>query len=275
MRLFKKEKQTGEKVENLTQTVEADQEQFRTTLRIIQEMLQGTITAQVSVLNFAIDAIGRELEAETTARILYLHKIPDEQFRIPFDYPSQEIKEISLKDYNVIARPWDIRKMAGAARSVFQNGFQQKLDSINGILYPELKLAVIENGRHHTAAAWLKGTASADLTVMPLLSFFDQLTTDGAYWEFPGKGKLRGGEYRIAVLYELARRKWKLCLGDSFPEPPHKALTKEQKKRTVPEELFAVLCEQNDELFCLKHENEILSRHVEKLQAEIAELRKS
>lgn len=266
MQLFKKRKKAS---------AEDDREHFRTTFRIIKYMLEGTIPTQVSVLNFAIDAIGRELEAETTARILHLHQIPDEHFWIPFAFSSEEIKEVPLKDYNVIARPWDIRKMAGASRSVFQDGFQQKLDSFNGTLYPELKLVVMENGRHHTAAALLKGTASADLTVVPLTSFFDQLTTDGAYWRFPGKEKLRVGEYRIAVLYELARKKQELCPENSFPEPPHKAFTEKQKQNLIPENLFDVLREQNDELFCLKHENKILSSHVEKLQAEIAELRKN
>ena len=42
------------------------------------------VTVQAAFLDFAIHAIGRELEAETTARILHLSgEVPDERFELP------------------------------------------------------------------------------------------------------------------------------------------------------------------------------------------------
>lgn len=268
MRLFGKQ--------NHAITENTDQGSFKNTLHIVESTmdLEKSVTAQVAILDFAIDAIGRELEAETTARILHLRgELPDEYFKIPFDFPFEVTKRVNLKEYNVITRPWRIQKLAGAISSVFLYGFRQEMNLYDGTLYPELKLAIIGNGRHHTTAARMKGTASADLTVISLQPVFDQLSTDGAYWYFPNRAKSRVDEYRIAVLYELARKKYDLCQGASFPEPPHEALTDEQKQNPIPQNLLDVLRESNDEKYCLRHENEILINQVKRLESEVAQLK--
>jgi hypothetical protein len=256
-------------------TAKAKYSEMLSTIRKIMDY-EENITAKVAFLDFSIDAIGRELEVETTTRILYREgEVPDEDYNIPIIQECKATKRVLLREYNVITRPWDSEKLIKAIYSVFKNGFRQDWQSFNGELYPEIKLAVIANGQHHLTAARLKANASADLRIRPLEPYFDKLTTDGAVWHFTDQQDERVGEYRIAVLYELARQKYQLCQGISFSDPLHMPPELPENIVDTPWKVADLLQQKSDEIYCLRKENEILSRHVKKLESTLAESKES
>ncbi|BDF70316.1 hypothetical protein CE91St41_24570 [Oscillospiraceae bacterium] len=223
------------------------------------------VAARAAFLDFAIHAIGRELEAETTAPTLHLSgEVPDERFEIPNIPVNEESRKASLSAYNAITRPWYTVRLRTAVRQIFEHGFRQEEGYFTGTLYPEINLVAVSDGRHHLTAASMKGTASAKFWVTPLTPCFDTLRTDGAFWYFSEKQDAPVGEYRIAVLYELARQKQALNQSEAISEPPHGADTIEQPPEE-PWDAAALLQFKNEEIFCLRQEVEILKRHVERL----------
>ena len=223
------------------------------------------VAARAAFLDFAIHAIGRELEAETTARILHLSgEVPDERFEIPNIPVTEEYCKASLSAYNAIARPWNTVRLRTAVRQVFEHGFRQEEGYFTGTLYPEINLVVVSDDRHHLTAARMKGTTSAKLSVAPLTPCFDTLRTDGAFWYLSEKQDAPVGEYRIAVLYELARQKQALSQSEAISEPPHGAAALKQYPGE-PWDIARMLQYKNEEIFCLRQEVEILKRHVERL----------
>lgn len=254
-------------------TVAVAKQKYLDSICSIKSILEyeDSITAKVALLDFAIDAIGRELEAETTARILRLFgEVPDESFGIPEIPESKIVKRAILSNYNVITCPWDTRKLLNAVHSVFETGFRQDWASYNGVLYPEINLAIISNGRHHLTAARTMSNASADLTIYSLEPVFNKLETDGAYWIFPDKSNYPVEEYRIAVLYELARQKHSLCQNIPPPAPSHIPPTLPENFVDTHWKVADLLLHKNEEIYCLKKENEILTQHVKRLKAELA-----
>ena len=234
------------------------------TIKNILDYEKG-VTARAAFLDFAIHAIGRELEAETTARILHLSgEVPNERFEIPNILVTEEYRKASLSAYNAITRPWDTKRLRTAVRQVFEHGFRQEEGYFTGTLYPEINLVVVSDGRHHLTAARMKGTASAKLWVAPLTPCFDTLRTDGAFWYLSEKQDAPVGEYRIAVLYELARQKQALSQSEAISEPPHGAAALKQYPG-VPWDIARVLQYKNEEIFYLRQDVETLKRHVERL----------
>ncbi len=228
---------------------------------------------QISLLDFSINAIGRELEAEVTSRFL-CHDESEDDSKHPYEIylaekhgASETIKNAALSDYNVITQPWKRGSLLHAVDSVFRYGFLQSEGIYNGTLYQELGLVVIGDGRHHLTAARIKGTASADLRVYSLKPCFSTLTTDGSSW-FYEEEQDPVGDYRIALLYELARKRYQVCQGLLFPEPTHSPITQNElpfEITEVPQEVAESLQSKNDDLQYLSNENRILARHVNRL----------
>ena len=119
---------------------------------------------------------------------------------------------------------------------------------MTGTLYPEINLVVVSDGRQ---AARMRVTASAKLRVAPLAPCFNTLRTDGAFWYLSEKQDTPVGEFRIAVLYELARQKQSLSQSEAISGPPHWAAALKQLPGE-PWDIAWVLQYENEEIYCLR-----------------------
>lgn len=245
---------------------------FQRDLRNIMHLLdhESQSGMQVSLLDFAIEVIGRELEIETISGFLcrdWKEGEGEHRYEIPFvekHAGTETVKGAALSAYHVITRPWKRGSLLHAVNSVFRYGFLQSEGTYDGTLYQELGLVVIENGRHHLAAAHVRGTASADLQVYSLAPCFSRLTTDGGFWRCDEERE-PVKDYRIALLYELAHQRYNICQQQLFPEPIHCPAIPDGLHPDLPQKVFDLLQEKNDDLQYLKSENQILERHVNRL----------
>ena len=159
-------------------------------------------------------------------------------------------------------------KWFGALKTVIREGFRQSKGDYRGFFYEELKLIVITNGLHHSSIASLMGAGSAKVMFVRLADYFDKLTTDGAHWYFNDEiQKLVDdvGDYRIAVLYELAKRKHQLCKDAEFQLPHDAPIPHEVNE--LYDDLLAAQNEKNyyrNECRLLKSENERLKEQLRK-----------
>ena len=223
---------------------------------------------KVAAFDFVIRVIGRTLQAETVTDFVCANKsdVPSGlQFWIPFVTAAAKEKRVDLSPYHVISRPWERGRLSSSIYSVFRWGFQQELGYYNGKLYRELGIVVVENGRHHLTVAQLMGSATADLEIVELTPFFDALTTDGSKWFYEDR-EFPVGDYRIALLYELARQRAKLSTQEIFPEPQRKPfLTTDGCDEFLSANVLQHLTDINSDRQYLQEENTILLNHIERL----------
>lgn len=142
------------------------------------------------------------------------------KFPFPKTYEPTKIMNMPFGDNTVVSTPYDAKKWKTALRDLSANDFDQQHSTLNhysGNYYPDLKLIVIENGRHHAAAATLKQQGSADVTVWDLAQCYPYLYTDGAYWQDTSSGaerkryrERRVSDVRLAILYGMAQYRWEM-----------------------------------------------------------------
>lgn len=158
----------------------------------------------VEVYDFAIKAIGTELAISPTTKYL-LHGTRIDRDIIPYTKPYRE-KAVAIEGNAVWSFPYNQYKLKSAIYDIKNKGFINLQHNCTGVYYEELGLIHITNGFHHAAAAFFEKTGEVELEVIRLSDYFDSLTTDGAFW-ICSEGKTRCEDYRLAVLYELARRR--------------------------------------------------------------------
>lgn len=122
---------------------------------------------------------------------------------------------IDLTKCNVYTGCWSFDRIVASFDSTFANGYKQPSDS-NGVYYPELRLAIMLNGRHHSSWATYLETGRVKLRAISLRPFFEIAHTDGAFFyfknEYGEEEKLRTADYRMAVLFQLAKERSKIDL---------------------------------------------------------------
>ncbi len=204
----------------LHQTEDTDRERFNRSISAVHTLLLGTDSdlEKAAVYDFAIWAIGRSVAADSCSSLV-LGKYVQENCNIAYDSVFPTLPEascgtqlIDLAKCNAYTGCWSYRMPAGIT-SLFKSGYHQPKDS-NGVYYPELRFAVMYSGRHHTSWATFLNSCHVELEVVRLTPYFDIVTTDGAFYEYINEYSepkhIRGIDYRMAVLFQLARERGKL-----------------------------------------------------------------
>ena len=271
--MFKKSKGYLPKQRQKRNTEQDNKQAFYNALHAVEELLSFNqdkdISLQVAVYDFSIKAIAHEISANSACQLFRGEHCPySKDFRILPIMKGYKIESIQFAGYFVVAPVWKMIKWFGALKTVIKEGFRQSKGDYRGFFYEELKLIVITNGLHHSSIASLMGAGSAKVMFVRLADYFDKLTTDGAHWYF--NDEIQGlvddvGDYRIAVLYELAKRKHQLCKDAEF-QLPHDAPIPHEANELF-DDLLAAQNEKNyyrNECRLLKSENERLKEQLRK-----------
>lgn len=237
---------------------------------------ENNLVGKTAFLDFSIKVLCRELEAEDTA--LFLRRGVDRS-EDGFGYIPAEAQttrsNVPLAPYCVIARPYDDRKMARAVYSEFKHGHRADMTFSEGVLYEELGLVIIENSRHHNAVAKLKKQGFANcLDVVSLAEYFDTLETNGSEWRSTSNRQLRVTpcpDYRMALLYALAKKRHDLSQGFENTEPQAAADSSNASLAEPWPQNRLMLREMDDMIHVQKNELEMLRRHIDRLQRVIRE----
>lgn len=160
------------------------------------------------ILDFVIRVVRRDLVASKSARLFYTGEYPrDSLYWIPLTRFVDDIKSqtMDISDLDVITAPYQKSKMLGAVKDLNHAKFDQRLSNYTGEYYPEIDLAIISNGVHHTAAAKeMKQKVTIQADILPFAAAYGKLKTDGQKWFFPDGTEIRVGDYRLALLFTLA-----------------------------------------------------------------------
>ena len=219
-KLFKYKKNTVADIENKKRN------QFEKAIHTAELYLscnEYSIEEKKTILTYMMDVIKRDIQSEYIADLFY----NDESKRISLEFvPTlyfdkdgikhylefSECQEVSLKDNYVITFPWNCGRMGDNILNIIKNGFKNY--PINHIVYyyKELNICQVMNGNHSIAAGIYteKGTVLAKIVDMKPL--FENLKTDGAYYYIIHNNTIieKVQDFRIAVIFEIAKMKYKL-----------------------------------------------------------------
>lgn len=128
-------------------------------------------------------------------------------------------KHVDLAEVVTIVVPWKRGRMRAAIINVAKRGFNYDKDKHFPTLYfAELDLCYAMSGNHHIASGIIQKSGHVVAEEYNIATLFDHVTTDGGHWlNAHTKGRLTSSDtyvkvfdFRIAVLYELARMKYQL-----------------------------------------------------------------
>ncbi len=164
---------------------------------------------RIAILDYAIKAIKRDLIGEGLAQIVYGKEVPEWRAAFPISSQHKSRKHISidLSKTDILVTTWKEDRLSKAIQNLMAAPFDQGLDYYTATYYPEIELAIIGNGMHHTAVASVGASGVMDrCTVIHMTPAFDDVSTDGANWMNSKTGSIMGvDDFRFALLFTLAQ----------------------------------------------------------------------
>lgn len=233
-----------ERTEILRKTVELDRCRFQRAMSSVHSLFLGAITdmEKAAIYDFAIWAIGRDVAADGCSNLMLGKNVQENRdisYAVFPDIPEARggSQVVDLAKCNAYTGCWNPNRILTSVGSLFESGYHQPSDS-NGVYYPELRFAIMYNGRHHTSLATFLNDCKVNLEVIQLTPYFNAVNTDGAFYDYLNEYNepqhIRIGEYRMAVLFQLAKERARIeqtHIGDLFTrEMMHKHLQEESKQ---------------------------------------------
>ena len=183
------------------------------------------------VLHFAMEVIRNDLKYDQLTKMLYARKsfpswgwppfplvcLDGSGNRIEVFRDEGKRRTVSLADDCVLVLPWDLRRLQLSTEAVGTKGFQ--LDIAHW--FSPLDICYVSNGKHSIAAGVGHKSGHIEAVKHDASVLFDHVCTDGGHWRSRHTGEELGRvhDFRIAVLFELARQRRELAAGgDAGPE---------------------------------------------------------
>lgn len=168
-------------------------------------------------LDFVIDLVKADLQAELNAAVVYSSTFPPDRRRslmLPFIGWCQvsQVKINSAKN-TVVTNIYDHRKLVGAVKGIKEDGFISSPSLYNGVYYPELNMIIVSNGLHHSCVAEVMGESGFfKVDVYHLSELFPVVEIRGNEWVHKERpDDVRPVEdAKMAILFSLAKYKAEL-----------------------------------------------------------------
>lgn len=190
---------------------------------------------KLQIIDFLLNVIKKDIQIDLLSEIYYkceyeIRHIEDVGL-IPLKYLDENgivhrlepvgKKQIDLSKVVTVVVPWKRQWMKNAIITIANCGFRYKKEEHNLTWYfKELDLCYAKNGNHHFAAGIIQETGCIEADVYTIEQLFPHVKTDGAYWFNIHTGErlkmnikdedMEVFDFRVAVLYELAKLKYEL-----------------------------------------------------------------
>lgn len=228
--------------------------------------INDTIVGKIAYLSFVVDVICRELEADDTAAFVrtgIAEWSRSDQYTIPYKRQSELRENVPLTPYHVITRPWNDERLCRAVTSEFIYGHLRHEDDTDAILYKDLNLVVVSNGRHHQTVAKQKHQEFVKkLYVVEPSDYMDDLSTNGERWFYTDSAGIKQEcpckEYRMALIFTLSQKRKALSGGIEVSEREHTSPMSADEIAADEPRFVKLLKQKNDEIYILRKENELL-----------------
>lgn len=200
--------------------------EFEFTMDYVEFTLQfeKTIEDKINMIDFFMEMIRKDIQYDLMSKFLYNsmdgieidHPFPIEYFIDAPDVKNSAIlirkdKVIDLSKNTVILLPWDRYAFSGILKSINENGFKYIKSNHRGYFYSDVDICYVYNGNHSIATGIIKRQGQIKVKEYDIKGLFKDLATDGLSWYINGeKHETKVFDFRIAILYEIAKIKYNL-----------------------------------------------------------------
>lgn len=190
-------------------------------------------TERLQLINFLLNLIKKDIQVDLLSEVYYKNEfeITDltRECFIPLGYIDEngiahslepfEEKDVDLSKVVTVVIPWKRTRMRDAIINVAKYGFRFDKNNHNSSLYfKEIDLCYAKSGNHHISSGIIQNTGYLEARVYTIEQLFPHVKTDGEYWLNIHTGEklnlnneeVKVFDFRVAVLYELAKIKYQL-----------------------------------------------------------------
>lgn len=197
------------------------------------------VQEKLTLLNYILDAVREDLKTDLIGSILY-HKDKMNRFLdypiFPYYYVDEQgtkhnwhVKEtgertISLATDCVLTVPWEKGRLIHAVIASAKEAFRYDSKNQKAYYYHPVGICYIHNGKHSIAANVFHKKGTIQALEYDITALFPHVTTNGVHWLNAHTGevmelsaiepKKKVADFRVAILYEVAKMKWNLLHED-------------------------------------------------------------
>lgn len=186
--------------------------------------LEKSLEDKINMINFFMEVIRKDIQYDLMSKFLYSEMegiyidapFPLNLMSKDLDEPDKMIlirkdKIIDLSKDTIILLPWDRFRFSNTVRSIYKNGFKYMEHNHKAFYYSDIDLCYVHSGNHSITTGIIKREGTIKAEEYDIKRLFSVLTTDGLNWYINGEKQLnRVFDFRIAILYELAKIKYNL-----------------------------------------------------------------
>lgn len=188
---------------------------------------------RIALLGFLLEVIRQDLKMDLLSKVLYSGEhfeeevapiLPshyyDEAGYIVAVYPDRDIDGIlpiervtvNLVDNCVWVLPWNTKSLRGSILNLWRYDFRYDKNNHWAYYFTHMDVCFVYNGRHSAAAGIVNKKGNIEAVKVDVSRLFEHVSTDGAHWYYVHDGSIIGdvADFRIGILYEIARRKGQL-----------------------------------------------------------------
>lgn len=187
---------------------------------------EKNVEDKIVLLDYLLTVIREDLQTDILTTIIYSKEhfkgeLPTLMFPYYYDKEGKNhkvnesetpIKVVDLATDCVLVMPWRRDKLKTAIKELKNKVFSQSGNHI-ARYYSHIDVCYVYNGLHSTGAAIGHKKGKLKAYEVDVSKLFDHLHTDGEYWYNSHTNetyKMKVFDFRFAILYELAKMKYRL-----------------------------------------------------------------
>lgn len=187
--------------------------------------LEKNLEDKINMIKFIMGVVKNDIQYDLISKFLYSDM---EEIKItapiPISLMSKNLhdhdkmilissdKMVDLSKDTIILLPWDRFRFPDTVRSIYKDEFVYIESNHKAYYYSDIDLCYVHNGNHSITTGIIKKEGIIKADEYDIKGLFKNLTTDGASWYINNdKEPLKEVfDFRIAILYELARIRYNL-----------------------------------------------------------------
>lgn len=202
---------------------------FYHTIQLAEIWLEEEKNAEdkIVLLDYLLTVIREDLQSDVLTTIIYSKEHFDKELpalMFPYQYFDKNrnehkvgesefpVKEVNLATDCVLVMPWDRSRFKNTIKELKNRSFHQSGNHL-ARYYSHIDVCYVYNGLHSTGAAIGHKKGKLKAYLVDVSKLFDHLHTDGEYWYNSHTNeayKMKVFDFRFAILYELAKMKYRL-----------------------------------------------------------------
>jgi len=201
-------------------------QEFKHAMSFVGEVLETekSIKDQIIILDFMLEVVKEDLKTDLLSYIFYSEVDFGREINCPFPlnyYDEQgntlsvkerEKTEVDLAENCVLVLPWRRDRLRRQIINLSNNDFFYDKRNHRAYYFPYVSLCYVYNGNHSIASGTVLKKGKIEAEQYDITKLFPHIYTDGQKWYNSHTGKKTGNvtDFRISIIYEVARTKYQL-----------------------------------------------------------------